>query len=209
MGRSRLERQLAALSGPRRWLKDNHLPVGPLSLFPREGPTESTVRAENSDPNDAPLVVTPVAPVSAVAPVPAMPNTFDDADADAPANGGDGDHTPLAAFQAALNAAQREAETQLIAIAEQLWKTAAERHAAELARVAARHTEELRTARDNTIAEVASAVEHVHREEAERRAPELAGLREELERTYAENLQRARTAVMKSFDALTGRAQNV
>ena len=176
MGRSRLERQLAALSGPRRWLKDNHLPVGPLSLFPREGPTESTVRAENSDPNDAPLVVTPVAPVSAVA---------------------------------ALNAAQREAETQLIAIAEQLWKTAAERHAAELARVAARHTEELRTARDNTIAEVASAVEHVHREEAERRAAELAGLREELERTYAENLQRARTAVMKSFDALTGRAQNV
>lgn len=148
-----------------------------------------------------------------------MTNTCRGGDADAvsdddtPANGGRADHAhepaPLAAFQATLNAAQQEAETQLIAIAEQLWKTAAERHAAELARVTARHTEELRAARDHTAAEVASAVEHVRRDEAERHAGELAGLREELERTYAENLQRARIAVVQSFDALTGRAQNL
>jgi hypothetical protein len=98
---------------------------------------------------------------------------------------------------------------RLIAIAERLWETAAARHEAELARVTARHAEELRTARDNTAAEVASAVEQVLREETERHAAELASLREELERTYAENLQRARTAVAQSFDALTWRAQNV
>ena len=52
--------------------------------------------------------------------------------------------------------------------------------------------------------QLTAAMERVRQDEAERYAAELAGLREELERQYADDLQSARTAVLQSFKALTG-----
>ena len=107
------------------------------------------------------------------------------------------------AFQAALSEAQQKAKTQLTAVVERIRTEAAERHAADLARVIDRHAEELRQARDNVEAEVTAAIERVRQEEGERHAAEFARVREELERQYADDLQRSRTAVVESFEALT------
>ncbi len=51
--------------------------------------------------------------------------------------------------------------------------------------------------------ELTAAIERVRQEEAERRTAEVARVREALERQHADDLRRARTAVVDSFKAVT------
>ena len=53
-------------------------------------------------------------------------------------------------------------------------------------------------------AQLKSLVDRVRKEEADRHAAEVTRVREELERQHAEDLQQARSAVVDSFNALTG-----
>ncbi len=125
-----------------------------------------------------------------------------------------GQPAAASAFQAAVSEAQQKAKTKLTSIIETMRKEAAEQRAAELAKAADRHAEELQQVRADAQAEVTAAIEQAQQEigrsrqeEAERHTAELARLREELERQYADELERTRTAVVESFEALTGGIQ--
>ena len=117
----------------------------------------------------------------------------------------------VTAFQAAVGEARQEAQTRLKVAVERVQQAAAERHAAELAEVNKRHAEEFQQVRDNAQAEVTAAIEQVQQEirrirqeEADRHAVELTRVREALQSQHDEDLRQARTAVVESFETLTG-----
>ena len=106
----------------------------------------------------------------------------------------------VTAFQAAVSEAQQEAERQLAAIVERVRRAAAEQHTADIFQITGRHAEELRQIRETVETEV---TERVQQEETTRHAAELARMSAELERQHADDLQRARSAAVDSFKALT------
>ena len=124
--------------------------------------------------------------------------------ADIPAAASDpdqaGQRVAVTAFQAAVSEAQQEAERQLAAIVERVRRAAAEQHTADIFQITGRHAEELRQIRETVETEV---TERVRQEETTRHAAELARMSAELERQHADDLQRARSAAVDSFKALT------
>ena len=106
----------------------------------------------------------------------------------------------VAAFHAAVSEARKDAEAQLAEGVEKMRKAVVEEHAAEIARLADRHAEELEQTRETTEAEVS---QRVREEESQRHALEIVQVREHLTRRYTDNLQRAQAAVVDSFKGLT------
>jgi hypothetical protein len=116
--------------------------------------------------------------------------------------GGDqgGQLEAVAAFQDAVSEACVEAKTQLASVVATVREAAAEEHAAEISQIADRHAEELRQTRETVEAEV---TRRVLEEESLRHAAELARLRDELERRYADDLRKAQSAVIDSLKGIT------
>jgi hypothetical protein len=71
-----------------------------------------------------------------------------------------------------------------------------------------RHAEELRQAREQVEAEATAAIDRVRSEEAERHATEVARVQKENERRRVDDFERARQAVVESFNALAGRIEH-
>ena len=111
-----------------------------------------------------------------------------------------GQRAEVIAFRAAVSEARQEAEKQLASVVEKTRKVAAEEHADEVAQIADRHAQELQQIRETIEAEVTKRVRH---EESQRHAAEVARMREEFERRYADDLQGAQAAVVDSFKSLT------
>ena len=111
-----------------------------------------------------------------------------------------GQRAAVVTFRAAVSEARAEAEHQLVSAVQGIRKTAAEKHSAELARIADRHAKELQRTRETIEADV---TKRVREEESQRHAAEVARIREEFERRNAADLQVAQTTAVESFKSLT------